>query len=242
MNSKILITVVAVVLLGGIGFYIGRGAGGDTVTAPVEMPELEGNSEALVELAQGVALGDPDAPITIVEFADYQCPACQRFSTMVKPQIQAAYVDEGIAKFVFYDFPLASIHPHAFIAARAARCAEDQDRFWAYHDEIFRNQSSWSLAASPPLGEFEDYAATVGLDQDAFSACLRSDRHADLVTANLILGQQLGVGGTPTVMVSRGGGMARRVPSNAFPDIAAVVEELRPQEAGADTTDGGAGS
>jgi protein-disulfide isomerase len=191
-------------------------------------------------MAQGVTLGDPDAPITIVEFADYQCPACQGFASMVKPQIEAVYVEPGVAKFVFYDFPLVTIHPHAFLAARAARCAQDQDRFWEYSNELFRNQSSWSLSASAPAGAFEDYAATVGLDQDAFSDCLRSDRHAELVTANLILAQELGVGSTPTVMVSRGGGRARRVASNSFEDISRVVDELRPEAEGGEVAEGAA--
>lgn len=198
------------------------------VTAPVEVEGLD-DSERLVELAQGVTLGDPDAPVTIVEFGDYQCPGCGAFAQNVKPQIELSLLEEGRTKFVFYDFPLIQIHPHAFLAARAARCAGDQDRYWEYHDLLFRMQSSWAGEANA-IGSFLDYGDSVGLDGETFEACLQSDSHADVVTANMELGAQLGVSGTPTVLVSRGG-QVRRVQSG-FQDIQAAVEELAPSNGG----------
>src|SRR5690606_8363378 len=143
----------------------------------------------------------------------FQCPACQGFATQVKPMVEAELVADGTAKFMFYDFPLTAIHPNAFLAARAARCAEDQGRFWEYHDVLFRNQTRWSGQPNP-ASAFEGYAADLGLDEGEFEGCLRSDRHADVVTANMELGNQLQVPGTPTIMVTRGRGIGQRVESS----------------------------
>ena len=166
--------------------------------------------QELLDLAQGVVSGDPNAPITIMEFADYQCPSCQAFAQQVKPFIDLSYVQEGRANIIFYDFPLSEIHPNAFLAARAARCAGDQDAYWSYHDRLFQTQPQWSTRADP-AGEFVGYAQALGLNRDEFRGCLRSDRHADVVSANRILGEQLGVQGTPTVLMDTGAGRAIQV-------------------------------
>lgn len=223
MNKNVVLAAVILLLLAAVAAsMLTRGGGGATI-APVEVPGLDDPQE-LVRIAQGITRGSPDAPVTILEFADFQCPACMSFAGSAKPQIDLAYVDEGHAKFVFYDFPLITIHAHAFLAARAGRCANDQGMFWEYHDALFRNQSAWASSMNPPVGAFEDYAATVGLDQDEFSSCLRSDRHADVVTANMRLGQELGVGSTPTVMINAEGN-TRRV-ENSYPAVQAVMESL----------------
>jgi len=127
--------------------------------------------QVLVEMATGVERGSPDAPITILEFGDFQCPACQQFATFVKPQIDLTYVEAGVARFVFHDFPLAPDHTHAFFAARAVCCALDQseEHYWPFHDQLFQRQSTWSVSQSPPLNAFESYAAVVGLDVEDFT-------------------------------------------------------------------------
>ena len=177
----LMLGAVAVLGIGIVGYSVGSNALGTAATMPVDVEGLD-DMERLVELAQGVTRGDPDAPITIVEFGDFQCPGCGQFALQVKPQIDLTYVQPGQAKFVFYDYPLVEIgHQHAFLAARAARCAGDQDRYWEYHDALFRNQSSWS-GQSQVVGSFVSYADQVGLDTDTFEACLRSERHADVVT------------------------------------------------------------
>lgn len=222
---------VAVLGVGIVAYSVGSKALGTAALQPVEIEGLDDTSR-LIALAQGVTKGDENAPITIVEFADYQCPSCAQFHQQVKPLVDLQYVQSGKAKVVFYDFPLSG-HPHAFIVARAARCAGDQDKFWEYQDVAFRNQPRWS-AKSSVLGDLQDYAGEVGIDRDQFSQCLNSDQHADVVTANLRLGVELGVQGTPTVMVSAGRGMARMLPSFDFRSIQAEVERLL-AETSADT-------
>jgi len=214
----LILAAVAVVGIGAVGYSIGSGSG-SAVTAPVAMEGLD-DLEHLVELAQGVTKGNADAPVTIIEFGDFQCPACQAFALQVKPQLELAYVESGKAKFVFYDWPIFSGHPNAFLAARASRCAADQGKYWEYHDNLFRNQARWAPMTSP-VDAFVDYAGTLGLDAGDFRACVNSDRHAELVTANLELGNQLGVNGTPSIYIEQGGA-ARRV----GPDFASLSEYI----------------
>lgn len=215
---------VAVAGIVAVGYSLGSSGFGRAALEPVEVEGLD-NMETLVNMAQGVTLGDPNAPVTIAEFADYQCPGCGSFALTVKPQLVANYVQTGKAKFVFYDFPLTSIHPHAFLAARAGRCANDQGRFWEYQDVVFRNQSRWS-AKQQVMGDFVDYAVEAGADKGTFEACLKSDAHADVVSANMRLAYELGIDGTPTVMVSMGRGMARRLMSFDYQAIRTMVDNL----------------
>ena len=211
---------VAVIGIGVVGYNVGSGVLSAAATAPIEL-ELS-DDEALVALAQGVTLGDDQAPVTVVEFGDYQCPGCGAFALSVKPQLEGTMVASGEVKFVFYDFPLISIHPNAFLAARAARCSADQDAYWEYHEVLFRNQSRWAVATMP-ASAFEDYAEEVGMDGSTFSACLNSDKYADVVTANMELGVRLGVSGTPTVLVE-GNGEVRQVTSTSFQGIQQAVD------------------
>lgn len=214
---------VGVVGVGLIAYSAGSSAFSSAATAPVEL-EIE-SDEQLVALAQGVSMGEPSAPVTIVEFGDYQCPGCQAFALQVKPQIEQAFVGTGEAEFVFYDFPLVSMHPNSFLAARSARCAQDQGLFWEYHELVFRNQARWS-PANMPTSAFEDYAAEVGMDEGEFASCLNSDRHADVVTANMELGNRMGVGSTPTVLLNVEG-QTRRLNSFDIPSIREAIESMR---------------
>ena len=195
--------------------------------------------QALIALAAGVERGDGDAQITVMEFGDFQCPACQQFAALVKPQIDLAYVESGLARFVFHDYPLTRDHPHAFFAARAARCVLEQgdQYFWPFHDQLFSHQSTWALSQSPPINAFESYAGAIGADTDDFTTCLESVRYADVVSANMRLGMELGVDRTPTIFVSRGEGMAVRVVRwSEFERFQEVIDRLL-EEGGAGGAD-----
>jgi len=216
--------VVALLGIVLVGYRVMSQALSAAAAEPVEVEGLD-DPERLVELAQGMVLGDPDAPVTIYEFGDYQCPGCGQFATQIKPLMETAYIQDGRAKFVYYDFPLISIHPNAFLAARASRCAADQGGYWEYHQKLFVEQARWSPSASP-AGTFADYASDLGLDKGEFEGCLNSDKHAEVVTAQMKLGEALGVSGTPTVMVSRGDGNATRLADFSFGSIQEAVENL----------------
>ena len=223
-NSSLMaiLAVVALVAVGGVLWSVRGSAGGNTATAPVDLGEID--DRALLSLARGVEAGASDADIWILEFADFQCPACQSFAQTVKPLLELNYISAGKIRFVYHDFPLTNIHPNAFLAARAGRCADDQGRFWDFHDLMYGNQRQWSGQANP-IGNFVGYGETVGLDKSAFEACLRSDRHADVVSANMRLGMALGVPGTPSVMIRQGSGIARRLGSSDYNTIATAIDE-----------------
>jgi protein-disulfide isomerase len=215
---------VAILGFGIVGYSVGSKALGNTVSEPIELAGLDDPTK-LMELARPVVKGDPNAPFTIMEFADFQCPACAQFYQQVEPLIQTEFVATGKAKFAYYDFPLTQMHPNAFLAARAGHCAEDQQKFWEYHDVLYRNQNRWAGAPNP-AGQLEDYAEDLGLDGNAFQECLRSDKHADVVTANMELGNQIQVPGTPTIIVSAGRGLGRRV-SGSIESIREAIESMQ---------------
>lgn len=218
--------VVAVLGIGTVGYSVGSSAFSQAATAPVDLGELD--DRALVDMAVPVERGDPDAPVTIIEFGDYQCPSCAQFATQYKPLVELNFVEPGTAKFVFYDLPIVSLHAHAFVAARAARCAGDQGRYWEFHDALFRNQSAWASRSSP-VGAFLDYAEGLEMDAGALEACIESEEHADVVTANMELAQRLGVNGTPTILISEGDGMAQRLQSYSYDAIRRAVESTLEQ-------------
>ncbi|MQA90272.1 MAG: thioredoxin domain-containing protein [Gemmatimonas sp.] len=191
----LILGVVALLVIGGIAYF--SGGGGQAATEPLAM-EMD---PAELQRTEGVPMGEGDAPVLLYEFADYQCPACAQFSTFLHPLLEERLVDQGIVRLVRYDFPLVQVHPHAFLAARAARCAGDQDAYWEFHDVLYGRQPSWSPARNP-ASEFGQYAEAVGIDEDVFATCLNSDRYAEEVTRNLQLGESLGVQGTPTLMLN----------------------------------------
>ncbi|HUF12521.1 MAG TPA: thioredoxin domain-containing protein [Longimicrobiales bacterium] len=194
--------LIAVAVLGvvGIGYSIWSAKAGGAATGPVTLDDVD--PQAIAEQAQPVRKGSASATVQIVEFADYQCPGCAYFATTVGRPIRAAYVDSGLVQMVYYDYPITSAHPHAFLAARAARCAGDQELYWEMHDMLYARQQEWSLDRTAPVERYTGYAQSIGADADAFEDCLRSERYADVVTANALLGEQLGVRSTPTIFLN----------------------------------------
>jgi len=152
---------------------------------------------ARASLADAPALGRPDAPVTLVEFSDYQCPFCGRFFSATLSTLKRDYIDAGKVRYVFRDYPLDQIHPQARKAAEAAHCAGDQGKYWEMHDRLFQNQK----ALTPP--QLSEHARTLGLDGAAFDTCLTSGKHAGRVQKGLEDGLAAGVQGTPGFVIAR---------------------------------------
>lgn len=220
----IIFAAVALVGLGAVGYSVGSKAMGGAVSEPVDMEGLD-DMRLLTELAIPVTIGPEDAPATIIVFEDYLCNHCSAFSLQVKPLVEETFIQTGQARLVYYDYPL---NPQlgSFLAARAARCAGDQDRFWDFHARLMRNQLSWGREQNK-IPVFEGYAEELGMDREAFSGCLNSDRHAEEITANLELARALGLPGTPSILVGTGTGMSRRLPDYSFQSIKAAIEALQ---------------
>jgi len=159
--------------------------GGVTVTAPVR-----------TSVTDAPVLGRNDAPVTLVEFSDYQCPFCQRFFATTLPALKKDYIDTGKLRFVYRDFPL-EMHPHAREAAVAAHCAGEQGKYWEMHDALFQYQAALAPA------QLAERARALGLDSSRFDQCLTSGRHTASIERGLADGAAAGVQGTPGFVVGK---------------------------------------
>jgi protein-disulfide isomerase len=153
-----------------------------------------------VRLEGGYTVGSNDAPITIVEFTDYQCPFCQRFQSTTFPEIRQKLIETGKVRFVVRDLPLIELHADAMQAAEAAHCAGDQGQFWPMYDALFSDARK--------LGEngLIDSAQSLNLDVEAFRSCLESGRHALEIQHDLQVAASLQINGTPSFLIGKATG------------------------------------
>lgn len=178
-------------------------------------------ADSLLERAsRGRIKGAEDAPVTIVELSDFQCPFCREFTQSAYPALDSAYIRTGKARLVYMNLPLPS-HRQAWPAAEAALCAGVQDRFWPMHDRLFAEQERWS-AAEDAMPLFEGYAAEVGLDLAAFRACVLGDAVAPLILGDVIQAAGAGVGATPTFIID---GTTLLSGAQPFAEFQRVIEE-----------------
>jgi len=183
----------------GLMIYGARRKDVQAATSPVELQAM--NATDLMKEAKGVRMGPDAAKVQVLVFSDYECPACAYLATNIEPLVRSEFVETGRIQYIVYDFPLVGIHQYSFLAARAGRCAEDQGKFWEYHELILGQQNSWAYSSAVPTDKFVSFAAQLGLNPDTFRQCLNSDAHAALVTANLRLGEDIGINETPTVFI-----------------------------------------
>ena len=171
---------------------------------PVGIPTAD-NSAAQQELMETVLaktrhfMGDPNAPVTIIEFADFQCPYCGRFFAETKPQIDEQYMQNGEARFAYFNF--AFLGPESNWAAEAAECASDQDKFWEYHDKLYDSQSGENQGAFNK-DNLKKFAEELGLDTSAFNECLDSGKYTQLIQDESSLASSIGVRSTPTFLIN----------------------------------------
>jgi protein-disulfide isomerase len=151
--------------------------------------------------AEGYLLGDPNAPVQVLEFADFECPACGSFATLTEPDVRKRLVETGQISFRFLDFPL-SMHPNSWDASMAAACANEQGKFWEMHDQIFANQDRWATqVTNRPRAVFTPLAERVGLDMARWNQCYDEQRYKQQIAANQREGERRRVGSTPTFVI-----------------------------------------
>ena len=160
--------------------------------------------------------GPKDAPVTIVEFSDFQCPYCRTVVATVK-DVMRQY--SGRVKWVYRDFPIAGLHPQAPKAAEAARCAGEQGKFWEYHDLLFDDQAQATTA------DFKRFADQLKLDQKSFAQCLDSGKQQPAVQSDVEEGARLGITGTPSFFIN-GRLLVGAQPLDTFRKV--IDSELRP--------------
>lgn len=149
-------------------------------------------------------IGDPNAPIRVVEYSDFQCPFCARFVGETAAQLQQAYIDTGKVYFSYRDFPLVDIHPGALLAAHVANCAGEQGSFWPMHDQLFAGTSAraWGAGDTADFSTFMAYAAALRLDVGKVQECVQANRYASQIEADFRDAAALGVRSTPTFVVN----------------------------------------
>lgn len=171
----------------------------------------------------GYATGNDSAPVEVHEYADFTCPYCARFAILTFPDVESRLIQTGKVRWRFHDRPLggAGEHANSYIAAHAAACAGEQDRFWPMHDQLFANQGAW-VGERNPERSFRSYAGAIGLDAERYDDCMRSGRFRARIQAEVEAAEQLGINSTPTFVIGR-----TRIPAFlAYDELKRVIESL----------------
>lgn len=189
---------------------------------PAPAPEPQ---EVVVSINDDPVKGDMNAPITIIEFSDYQCPFCGRFYKTILPDIEKEYITTGKVRYVFRDFPL-EFHKQAPKASEAANCAGDQGKYWEMHDKLFENQNNLMV------DKLKQYATEIGVDSNSFNACLDSGKYASEIEADVADGTKAGVSGTPSFFIGKSQGKSKEITgkkvvgARPFPSFKQVIDQL----------------
>jgi protein-disulfide isomerase len=186
-----LLAIVAIVGVAGIWYAMNS-------ATPKPIVLAEGTA---LPAAEGYLLGDPNAPVTIMEFADFECPGCMQFATMIEPDVRANIIDKGLANFRYFDFPLES-HPNSMSASLAAACADEQGKFWEMHDAIYQGFYDWiSQKTSNPKRVFQGYLSRLGIDEKQWNQCFDSQKYVGKIIAHRNAGLARQVAVTPTLVI-----------------------------------------
>jgi protein-disulfide isomerase len=183
--------ILGIVAIVGVAVLGSAALGGNQQSSNITLP---------ASLDSFPSRGAADAPVTVVEFADFQCPGCGYFATNLEPAIVRDYIDTGKVRFIFHDFPLPQ-HANAIVAAEAARCAGEQNAFWPMHDLLYAKQSEWAESAQP-TAQFIAYAEQLKLDRAAFEQCLNTHKYQATIQQAQRAAEQARVNQTPTFVIN----------------------------------------
>ena len=152
-----------------------------------------------VETSQDKSMGEVDAPVVVVEYGDYQCPACGRFASTIKPKLVEEFVNSGQVRFVFRSFQF--IGEESFWAAEAAECDNEQGKYWEFYEKLYSSQDGENAGAFRKEN-LEKFAVDLGLQTDTFNECLATGKYTDKVKAETLEAQNLGLRSTPSLLVN----------------------------------------
>ena len=188
----------------GVIAFVGVAALGYSITKPksgsANVREVADTTNA--GPAQGYVIGKVDAPVKILEYADFECPSCAGFATVTEPDVRTRIVNAGLASLTYYDFPLTQ-HRNTVAASNAAACADEQGKFWEMHDRLFQAQDEWNgEATDAPKPFFRRYASEVRVpDLAKWESCFDTRKYQSRINANLADGLRRGVNSTPTFLI-----------------------------------------
>lgn len=190
----ILIAVVAIAGIGALSYMSAQGKKSTAIAVNPNLPPIK---------SQGYVMGSATAPLEVIEFGDFECPACNRFAELTEPDVRAQLVNTGKIRFRFIDFLILSAHPNTLNASVAAACADEQGLFWQLHDMLYSKQDEWNgVATSNPDKVIKSFAHTVpGLDAAKFDDCVDTRRTLAKVQAHMQLGIDRQVPSTPTFVI-----------------------------------------
>jgi len=210
-----LLGVIALIGVAALGYVISKPKAGptDVITGP---------DTSNAGAAQGYLMGKVDAPVKILEYADFECPGCAGFATVTEPDVRTRIIEPGLASLTYFDFPLTQ-HRNTLAASNAAACADEQGKFWPMHDRIFQVQDEWNgQATERPKPFLKRYATEVGVDVAKWESCYDSRKYQKRISANLADGLRRGVGSTPTFII--GNKMYRGMGS--YDELKAIVDSI----------------
>jgi protein-disulfide isomerase len=216
-NPRAFVALVLVLILAGAGGLAYLASHKHAPVATIVDPNLP------PAVAKGYTMGRPDAPVQILEFADFECPACGNYSVVTEPDVRKRVIEPGLARVTYYDFPLPQ-HKNTMTASEAAACANDQGKFWEMHDRLFQGQTDWNTeATSDPVSVMQGYAKAIALDVDKWRSCVDARTHEREILANKAEGERRQVNQTPTFVIGN-----RMVPGSLTDDqIKAYVDSAR---------------
>ena len=185
----------------GLVVVVGAGVIAMLATKQSRRPITEIDMRGDPTLARGYVYGDTTAPVQIIEFADFECPACGNFATVTEPQVRSRLIDTKQAFIRFFDYPLP-MHRNTWDASHAAACADEQGKFWQMHDRLFAGQDEWNgETTSRPKSVFMGYAKELGLNEAQFEKCWDDRKYQSRIASNRAEAERRKVGQTPTFIV-----------------------------------------
>ena len=188
------LALLAAAGLGTLGYLAARGGERQVVTLDASLPPVQ---------SEGYVLGSPSAPIEVIEFADFECPACAQFATLHEPDVRSRLVQTGQIRLRYLDLPLVEIgHRNSPTASLAAACANEQGKFWEMHDAIFANQDRWATQATRnPRGVIDPLARQLGLDMSRYEQCMDSQKYLANIQAHRRAAERYQIRSTPSFVI-----------------------------------------
>lgn len=184
--------VIAIAGVGALTWMSRRPTTSDFTGFDSTLPKVQSN---------GYVIGSASAPLEVIEFGDFECPSCARFSTLTEPDVRSRLIDKGIIRLRFIDFPL-SMHRNTWPASRAAACADEQGKFWPFHDALFQTQDQWNGEATDnPNPFFKKLAGQLGLNQQQFDQCVDSKKTQAKIQAHEQLAINQHIEATPSFII-----------------------------------------
>jgi len=214
--KRFYLLLVAVAVIGGAWLFLSakdHPVAGLYWDGPAPAPAADGFN--------GYVIGRDSAPVEIVEFLDFECPACSNFAVIQFPTIREQLIATGRVRWRSRDYPLPG-HKYSRFAAHAAQCAGEQGKYWEMHDQLFNNHG-WAQTGRDPSALFRQLAQAAGVDAAKYDECMKSGRYAGRIEASRQEGDRLGVSGTPTFFVN--GALVRGPSVPNSDDITRLVDQ-----------------